>query len=93
METQWETAHLRVRGRWSHSTAGARVQKTKQATSSGWPVGSWNVGSVSPFPRAHWTSGLPATSMANPGGLEAFTILFSHQSPTERSQWSRFIQS
>ena len=48
MEIQWETAHLRVRGRWSHSTEGPRVQKTKQAASSRWPVGSWNVGSVSP---------------------------------------------
>ena len=81
METQWETAHLRVRGRWSHSTEGQRVQKTKQAASSRWPVGSWNVGSVSRFPGAHWTSGVPATSMAKPrrlGGLDH--LIFTSES-------------
>ena len=81
METQWETAHLRVRGRWSHSTEGQRVQKTKQAASSRWPVGSWNVGSASPFPGAHWTPGVPATSMAKPRGLGGlYHLIFTSKS-------------
>ena len=70
----------------SHSTAEPTVQKTRQATSSRWPVGSWNVGSVDlPSPGPTGLLGFQLPAWQSPGDLEAFTILFSHLSPTKRS--------
>ena len=83
METQWETTHLRVRGRWGqsqHSRAdGAENQTSHQQQMA---CGQLECGKCgSPFPGTHWAPGVPATSMAKPRGLGGlYHLIFTSKS-------------